>query len=87
MSTPMEWSVMIAFVFAIFTFGGALMMYLVQTFDSRESVRIDTAEEALEKKVFDDDIRNSLFLSLELRMAFIAFSNSSQGNEIWLFFQ
>jgi len=51
----MEWSVMIAFVFAIFTFGGALMMYLVQTFDSRESVRIDTAEEALEKKVFDDE--------------------------------
>jgi len=46
---------MIAFVFAIFTFGGALMMYLVQTFDSRESVRIDTAEEALEKKVFDDE--------------------------------
>lgn len=55
MSTPMEWSVMIAFVFAIFAFGGALMMYLVQTFDSRESVRIDTAEEALEKKVFDDE--------------------------------
>lgn len=55
MSTPMEWSVMIAFVFAIFTFSGALMMYLVQTFDSRESVRIDTAEEALEKKVFDDE--------------------------------
>ena len=55
MSTSMEWSVMIAFVFAIFTLGGALMMYLVQTFDSRESVRIDTAEEALEKKVFDDE--------------------------------
>ncbi|WP_323704409.1 hypothetical protein [Mammaliicoccus sp. Dog046] len=55
MSTPMEWSIMIAFLFAIFAFGGALMMYLVQTFDSRESVRIDTAEEALEKKVYSDE--------------------------------
>nr|WP_263312839.1 hypothetical protein [Mammaliicoccus sp. Marseille-Q6498] len=55
MSTPMEWSIMIAFIFVIFTFGGALMMYLSKTFDSREAVRIDTAEEALEKKVFDEE--------------------------------
>ena len=46
---------MIAFVFSIFTFGGAIMLYLSKTFDGKESVRIDTAEEALEKKVFDDE--------------------------------
>ena len=55
MSTPMEWAVMIAFVFSIFTFGGAIMLYLSKTFDGKESVRIDTAEEALDKKVFDDE--------------------------------
>lgn len=51
----MEWGILTAFIFVIFTFGGVLMMYLAKTFDSKESVRIDTAEEALEKKVFTDE--------------------------------
>ncbi|QRN50509.1 hypothetical protein KYI11_10060 [Macrococcoides bohemicum] len=56
MSVPMMWLVVIAFLFVIFTFGGFIMMALINAFDSRESDIIDTPEEALEKKVFADDL-------------------------------
>ena len=56
MSVAMMWFVVIAFIFAIFVFGGVLMMFLIKAFDSREADIIDTPEEALEKKVFDDDV-------------------------------
>lgn len=56
MSVPMMWLVVIAFLFVIFTFGGFIMMALISAFDSRESDIIDTPEEALEKKVFADDL-------------------------------
>lgn len=56
MSVPMMWLVVIAFLFVIFTFGGFIMMSLINAFDSRESDIIDTPEEALEKKVFADDL-------------------------------
>jgi len=56
MSVPMMWLVVIAFLFVIFTFGGFIMMALINALDSRESDIIDTPEEALEKKVFADDL-------------------------------
>lgn len=56
MSVPMMWLVVIAFLFVIFTFGGFIMMALINAFDSRESDIIDTPEEALEKKVFAEDL-------------------------------
>ncbi|UOB20109.1 hypothetical protein [Macrococcus armenti] len=56
MSVAMMWFVLIAFIFAIFAFGGVLMMFLIKAFDSREADIIDTPEEALEKKVFADDV-------------------------------
>ncbi|MEE1108174.1 hypothetical protein [Macrococcoides canis] len=56
MSVAMMWFVVIAFIFAIFVFGGVLMMFLIKAFDSREADIVDTPEEALEKKVFADDV-------------------------------
>lgn len=56
MSIAMMWIVMVAFVFAIFAFGGVLMYIMITAFDSRETDIIDTPEEALEKKVFADDV-------------------------------
>ncbi|MCU7557778.1 hypothetical protein ROU88_08640 [Macrococcus capreoli] len=56
MSVPMMWLVVIAFLFAIVTFGGFIMMTLINVFDSKEADIIDTPEEALEKKVFADDL-------------------------------
>jgi len=56
MSVAMMWFVLIAFIFAIFVFGGVLMMFLVKAFDSKEADIIDTPEEALEKKVFADNV-------------------------------
>lgn len=56
MSVAMMWLVVIAFLFSIFVFGGVLMMFLRAAFDSKEADIIDTPEEALEKKVFADDL-------------------------------
>lgn len=56
MSVAMMWLVVIAFVFAIFGIGATIMHFLVNAFDSKEADRIDTPEEALEKKVFADDV-------------------------------
>ncbi|MDJ1112688.1 MULTISPECIES: hypothetical protein [Staphylococcaceae] len=56
MSVAMMWFVLIAFIFAIFVFGGVLMMFLIKAFDSKEADIIDTPEEALEKKVFADNV-------------------------------
>ncbi|TDM05304.1 hypothetical protein [Macrococcus lamae] len=55
MSEPMMWFVVLAFLFSIFLFGAALMYFLRFAFVSSESEKIDTPEEALEKKVFADD--------------------------------
>ncbi|WP_414042474.1 hypothetical protein ACMGE9_09045 [Macrococcus sp. EM39E] len=56
MSVPMMWLVVIAFLFTIFGFGAYLMLALISAFDSKEADIIDTPEEALEKKVFADDL-------------------------------
>ncbi|WP_164993398.1 hypothetical protein [Macrococcus sp. DPC7161] len=56
MSVAMMWLVVIAFVFAIFGIGATIMHFLINAFDSKEADRIDTPEEALEKKVFADDV-------------------------------
>ncbi|WJP97437.1 hypothetical protein [Macrococcus bovicus] len=56
MSVAMMWFIVIAFLFSIFAFGGMLMFFLRHAFDSREADIIDTPEEALEKKVFADDL-------------------------------
>ncbi|WP_414045845.1 hypothetical protein ACMGE7_09265 [Macrococcus equi] len=56
MSVPMMWLVVIAFLFTIFAFGSFIMFTLINAFDSRESDIVDTPEEALEKKVFADEI-------------------------------
>ncbi|WP_414048669.1 hypothetical protein [Macrococcus animalis] len=56
MSVPMMWLVVIAFLFTIFGFGTYLMLTLISAFDSKEADIIDTPEEALEKKVFADDL-------------------------------
>lgn len=56
MTTAMMWFILFAFIFSILAFGGALMYFLRHAFDSREADIIDTPEEALEKKVFADDL-------------------------------
>ncbi|UTH14934.1 hypothetical protein [Macrococcus equipercicus] len=56
MSEPMMWFVVLAFLFSMFVFGGALMYFLRHAFVSSEAEKIDTPEEALEKKVFADDM-------------------------------
>ncbi|GGB10333.1 hypothetical protein GCM10007190_17980 [Macrococcus hajekii] len=56
MSVAMMWFVVIAFLFSIIGFGGMLMFFLRAAFDSKEADIIDTPEEALEKKVFADDV-------------------------------
>lgn len=56
MSVAMMWLVVIAFLFTIFAFGAFIMLALINAFDSREADIIDTPEEALEKKVFADDL-------------------------------
>ncbi|WP_165980730.1 hypothetical protein [Macrococcus carouselicus] len=56
MSVAMMWFVVIAFLFSMFVFGGMLMFFLRAAFDSKEADIVDTPEEALEKKVFADDL-------------------------------
>ncbi len=56
MSEPMMWFIVLSFIFSIALFGGTLMYFLVKAFDSSETEKIDTLEEALEKKVFADDL-------------------------------
>ncbi|MCE4957510.1 hypothetical protein [Macrococcoides caseolyticum] len=56
MSVPMMWLVVIAFLFAIGTFGMFIMFTLINAFDAKEADIIDTPEEALEKKVFADEV-------------------------------
>lgn len=56
MSVAMMWLILIAFIFAIFGFGAFIMLTLIKAFDSKQADIIDTPEEALEKKVFADDV-------------------------------
>ncbi|CAM4194921.1 hypothetical protein [Abyssicoccus albus] len=54
MSMAMMTLILIAFLFAIFGFGMFMMFTIGKFFETKESVIIDTPDEALEKKVFKD---------------------------------